>query len=149
MEEVTFKIKISSDWFRLPPHVKIWLDNELIEDTEIFERKSDNDGRIISFKRDLSDGNHDLKIEYLGKETPDTRVDNDGNISADHLIHIEEVEIDEIELGFLAYRNGTFYPDRTDYPELEESMKMTDIGYNGVWTLNFEVPTYIWFLENL
>ena len=150
LETVQFKLKLSTDWFRLPPHVKVFLDDVLIEDAEIFEKRSEDQIREIVFSADLADGDHELKIEYLGKESPDTQVNESGNIIADHLVHIDEIEIDEIELGFLAWTSSCYYPDQQLHPQAPAEMPQTvDLGYNGSWILKFQVPTYIWFLENL
>jgi hypothetical protein len=35
-------------------------------------------------------------------------------------------------------------------PDTDDVIPHLDhIGYNGTWELDFEVPTYIWLLENL
>jgi hypothetical protein len=150
LEKVDFKLTLSAEWYRLPCHVKIWLDDELIEDTEISERKSQGEKRVIAVGRELADGEHTIKIQYLDKENPDTTIDEQGNILKDHLLNIDEIEIDEIELGFMAFKEGVFYPDSSMHPDLPEIMRdMVCIGYNGTWELKFQVPTYIWFLENL
>jgi hypothetical protein len=150
LEHVDFKISLSSEWFRLPPHVQISLDDELIEDIEVAEKSSASEKQTLEFSRDLGDGKHYLKIRYLGKEIPDTQIDANNNITKDHLINIDSIDIDDIELGFLAFQKGIFYPDQVIRPDLPtEIHEMTCIGYNGTWVLEFEVPTYIWFLENL
>lgn len=150
LERVDFKLTLSAEWYRLPCHVKIWLDDELIEDTEISERKSQGEKKVIEFGRELSDGDHAIKIQYLDKTDLDTEIDGQRNILKDHLLNVDEVEIDEIELGFMAFKEGIFYPDRGIRPDLPETIReMVCIGYNGTWELKFRVPTYIWFLENL
>ena len=150
LEKVQFKLRLSTDWFRLTPHVKIFLNDTEIEDTEIFEKRSEGQTREILFESALPDGDHELKIQYLGKEPPDTQVDEQGNIIADHLVHVEEIEIDDIELGFLARTSSCYYPDNELHPEAPSEMLQTvNLGYNGTWVLKFQVPTYIWFIENL
>jgi len=149
-EEVQFSIRLNSKWFRLPPHVQVYLDQDLIEDTEITELESEGDSKHIRFSADLVDGTHRLRIVYSDKELPDTRVDEAGNILDDHLLTIAGIEIDDIDLGFMLYENGIFYPDRNIRPDLPEQIaNMTTLGYNGEWVMEFNVPTYIWFLENL
>jgi hypothetical protein len=149
-EQVTIKLQLSAEWFRLPCHVKIWVDDDLIDDLEISERKSEGEFRIIEIVKSLEDGEHAVKIQYLGKTWDDTSVDDQGNILKDHLVIIDSVEIDEIELGHLACKAGVFYPDRKLRPDLPETIdNLMCIGYNGTWELKFQSPTYRWFLENL
>lgn len=149
-ETVEFKITLSSEWYRLPVHVQVYLNDDLIEDTEITERESEGESREIKFTSQLEDGPNRLRIRYLDKETPDTTIDEGGNIVKDHLLNIKEIEIDEIELGYLCFSKGKFFPDRDIRPDLPEEMcDITCFGYNGTYVLEFQVPTYIWFLENL
>ena len=71
------------------------------------------------------------------------------DILRDQLLHIEGISIDSIELGFLAYKLSKFYPDRNIRPDLDKVIpQRTTLGFNGEWQLKFQVPTYLWFLEN-
>lgn len=151
VELVSFKIKLSSQWYRLPCHVIISIDESIVEDTTISEKKSDNESKVISFERSLPEGLHKLKIQYLGKlPKVDTKLQKDNTIVDDHLLYIEDIEIDDIELGHTFFSKGKFYPDRNIHPDLPEVMdEIICLGYNGTWILDIEVPTYIWFLENL
>ena len=150
LDQVQIKLTLSSEWFRLPPHVKVWLDDELIEDFEIVERKSKGESKVLEFTRPLVEGTHHIKVQYLDKEIPDTKVADDGTILDDHLVNIDEIEIDEIELGYLTYSKGEFFPDNTKRPELPNRItEIINLGYNGTWQIEFESPTYIWFLDNL
>ena len=150
LERVEFKVLLSGEWFRLPPHVKVYIDDQLIEDLEVVERSALGEQRTLEFDAELSDGEHELRIQYLDKEQPDTRVDENGNIDADHIVNIDSIEIDEIELGFMCYNKSVFRPDQELRPDLPAEMhELINIGYNGVWVMKFQVPTYIWFLENL
>lgn len=149
-EKVELKIKLSADWFRVPPRCKVFVDDQLIAETELSERRSLGEKKEISYVGDLEEGKHTIKIQYLGKTFPDTRVDEAGNILEDHGIHIENIEIDDIDLGFMCFSHSVYRPDRRVHHEAPEEMLQTvDLGYNGTWSIEFEVPTYIWFLENL
>ena len=150
LERVEFKIKLSSHWFRWPPHVLVYLDDQIIEDLLLEERKDQDQEREISFAADLDEGDHELRIQYLDKSAADTMVSEDGSIVKDTLINVESVEIDDIDLGFLTYSKSKFLPDSQARPDLPSEIKeLVNIGYNGTWVLRFQVPTYIWFLENL
>ena len=150
LERVEFKIKLSSNWFRWPPHVMVYLDDTLIKDFLLEERKDQDQAHEIAFDAELDEGNHELRIRYLDKSDADTMIADDGSIADDTLINIESVEIDEIDLGFLTYSKSKFLPDQDIRPDLPAEMReLVNIGYNGMWVLRFQVPTYIWFLENL
>ena len=76
----------------------------------------------------------------------------------DQLLHIKDIEIDEIDIGSLIFE-GIYKPS---YPEpwatearakgvdLPETFKNSPtMGHNGTWTLTFSSPFYMWLLENL
>jgi hypothetical protein len=85
-------------------------------------------------------------------------VNEKGDLIKDQLLHIKDIEIDEINIGALVYE-GVYTPT---YPEpwatqqrelgneMEESFKnVTMMGFNGKWTFTFSSPFYMWLLENL
>jgi len=152
LEEVSFNIFLSSFWWKTPPKVKISLNNEVIETTSINELHEKNEQKVISFTKKLGAGEHSITIELFDKQNNETVLDpNDSSvIIKDQLLQIKDIEIDEISLGFLAHSKSVFYPNKTRHPHLPDVMtELTTIGYNGTYEIKFQVPTYIWFLENL
>ena len=151
-ELVEFKITLDSVWHNEPPKFQVLLNGELIESGVVTEREENNEEHVISFKKELIESEHTLQIRLLDKKNHHTPIDNDGNIIADQLLNIKQIEIDEIELDYLFYTLGKYHKqieNSSDYePEaLPDSYK--NLGWNGEWRLHFTVPTYIWFLENL
>ena len=73
----------------------------------------------------------------------------------DQLLHIKQLEIDEIELDYLYYQLGEFHKQTgvvdgsPVFSETSETEKYITMGWNGEYRLKFSVPTYMWFLENL
>jgi hypothetical protein len=160
IENVEFKIKLSSEWHDDPPIFQVLLDDETIDMGAVTERNSDKEEKVITFSRELGEGTYTLKIRLLEKKWKNTKLNEDGTILMDQLLRIDEIEIDEIELGHLAYRLSNFHKQtnfingkKTQLPpvyeETPEQEKYTSIGYNGEYRLKFSVPTYMWFLENL
>jgi hypothetical protein len=145
-EKVDFEITLSSTWHDHTPKFVLSLNDDIIEVGEITEKDDENKFRKIKFSRELSEGNHALKITLHSKNNYQTKVDNDGNITHDQLLHIKEIYIDEIELGHLAYVMSKFYKENETQPH-EKPLNV--IGYNGTYVLEFNVPSYLWFLENL
>ena len=85
-------------------------------------------------------------------------INDKGDILKDQLLHIKNIEIDEIDIGALVFE-GTYTPR---YPEpwatqqresgnkLEETLKnVTQMGHDGEWKFTFSSPFYMWLLENL
>lgn len=152
LEEVTFNITLSSVWWRNPPRVRIWIDDDLVELTTVPELQEKGEKKHIKFSRSLSEGEHTLGIELFAKTLRETLTDEtpENNILKDQLLHIEDIEIDEISLGYMIYDKSKFVTNKTLHPDLpDEFTEMVILGYNGKYELKFQIPTYIWFLENL
>ena len=76
----------------------------------------------------------------------------------DQLLNIQNIEIDEIDIGGLVFE-GMYTPEypepwasqqRSAGTELPEKFKnVTQMGHNGTWSFKFESPFYMWLLENL
>ena len=154
-ELVEFKITLDSVWHNEPPKFQVLLNGELIESGVVTEREENNEEHVISFSKELVEGDHTIQIRLVDKQNRHTKIDESGNILADQLINIKQIEIDEIELDYLFYSLGKYHKqmnDNVDYP-LYEAESLPDsyknLGWNGEWRLHFSVPTYMWFLENL
>ena len=98
-----------------------------------------------------------LKIQRSGKKVSQTIVE-DGKIVKDQILHISNIEIDDISIGNLIFE-GVYTPEysRKWYEEnlikgitLPKTYKNTkELGYNGLWNFEFSSPFYMWLLDNL
>ena len=146
-ESIEFKLIIKAVWWDKKPKVKVYLDQELIDDLTL-----DQELNEINFTKVLSDGDHSIQIEYYDKDNKQTVINELGEIVKDQLIDIKDIIIDGVQLGFLVWSKSYFEPNKNTkgYEDLESKMtNFATIGYNGTYTLPFQVPTYIWLLENL
>ena len=155
-ELVEFKVTLDSIWHNEPPKYQVLLDGELIESGEVIEKSESGDEKIITFSKDLIEGDHTIQIRLVGKQNYHTPIDENGNIIADQLLNIKQIEIDEIELDYLYYNLGKYHKQINPIDAvspLYEAEPLADsyknLGWNGEWRLQFTVPTYMWFLENL
>jgi len=114
---------------------------------------------VVEFEAELTEGaEYDLTIQRYGKKQNDTVVDQQGNILQDQMLHIKNIEIDEINIGGLVFE-GEYtpaYPEpwasqqREMGNELPTTFKNAVIlGHNGEWKFKFSSPFYMWLLENL
>lgn len=146
-----FKINLHSTWWNVPPTVKILVDN-----CEYFFNQI-TDPCVIEFDHTSNQERTELKIILSNKDNLQTVVEN-GIIIKDQLLHIDNIEIENIELGELVYQ-GIYQPE---YPSqwaqenidagtpLPQFLKNIDVlGFNGAWTFSFTSPFHIWYLENL
>jgi len=156
-EKIKFKLELYSTFWRKAPHANIMINEKSYFDGDISSKEQMP--TVVEFEHELEgDKDYKLIIERSGKNVIDTRVDAEGKIYRDQLLHIKSIEIDEIDIGAMVYE-GIYTPE---YPEPwysqqvsagktpEKSFKnVTTMGHNGTWTLAFESPFYMWLLENL
>lgn len=156
-EKIKFNIKLFGEYFDKAPQASILINGKTVIDNQEITGSS-NDPVILEFSHELElDKDYELVIKRTGKDKTQTIVEN-GEIVKDQLLHINAIEIDEIDIAGLVYE-GIYTPE---YPEpwatqqkqagneLPESFKnVTTIGHNGEWKFKFSSPFYMWLLENL
>jgi hypothetical protein len=155
-EKLKFKIELYSTMWDKPPHAEILINNDVkfIGDISGTESKPN----IIDFEYEMEEKEYSLVIKRSGKGRNQTIVNEKGDILKDQLLHIKNINIDEIDIGALVYE-GVYTPT---YPEpwatqqresgndLRESFKnVTIMGFDGEWRFTFSSPFYMWLLENL
>lgn len=141
-EPADIKINLSSEyWDCKYPSARVY-----INDTLLFDNTVSEPIEIVSEECQLNETNS-IVIELYNKNDGDTVTDNNGNIIKDVILNIDEISIDDIDLGRLLWTKSTYWPVNKDAPErLEECV---NLGWNGRWELSFTSPVYLWFLENL
>jgi len=155
-EKLKFKLELWGEYWDKPPIAEILINDQSHYQSEI--TGTEGKPTLIEFQHTLEEGEkYILKILRSGKDRRQTVVENN-KIIKDQLLHIKNIEIDEIDIGSLVYE-GVYIPE---YPEpwatqqrdagieLPKSFKnVTNMGHNGSWSLQFESPFYMWLLENL
>ena len=93
------------------------------------------------------DGDHELSIEMYGKLPEHTKISESGDIVEDSLLLINNIEIDGIGFDQLAHEWVEYRHDfnGTQSPIVDKFFGA--IGCNGLATLKFTTPIYLWLLE--
>jgi len=156
-EKIKFKLTLYATAWDKNPHVEILLDDQSKFVGDITGTKENPN--IIEFAHELQESNdYELSIKRSGKSTNQTILNDRNEIIKDQLLHIKQIEIDEIDLGALVYE-AVYTPE---YPEpwatqqresgndlKDEFKNVTVMGFNGTWKFKFSSPFYMWLLENL
>lgn len=144
-ESVSIRIKLSSEnWSYRYPSARVYVDDLVIYD-KVVEQPDE-----IVWSGELEEGTHKLTIEMYGKQGSDTRTDNDGNIIEDVILNINNVEFDDIDIGYTKWSHSKYYPDQSSTHNAPEKLvECVDLGWNGRWELEFYSPVYLWLLENI
>jgi hypothetical protein len=155
-EKLKFRLDLwSTHWDKLPV-AEIFINDQSQYRSEI--TGTEDKPTIIEFEHTLEEGkDYTLKILRSNKDVKQTVLEA-GKISQDQLLHIKNIEIDEIDIGALVYEGvyTPLYPEpwatqqRSAGVDLPVSFKnVTSMGHNGSWELKFTSPFYMWLLENL
>ena len=156
-EKLKFKLELYATMWDDPPHAEVIVAGQSYFKGNITGTEDKPD--IIEFEHQLDEGNdYSLSIKRSGKTKKQTVINEKGDYLKDQLLHIKNIEIDEIDIGALVYE-GVYTPE---YPEpwasqqreaghdLQKSFKnVTVMGHNGLWIFKFNSPFYMWLLENL
>lgn len=135
------KLHITPVWHKEPPVCIIRFAKDIFFQEEIKETK------VYSYEEYLTEGGHDVIIEFLNKKNTDTVE------GKDKAIKIEKIVFNNIESEKFAWQ-GVYTPI---YPQPwlsqqkiagQEPMPIlnscTYIGWNGVWKLTYSVPIFTW-----
>jgi hypothetical protein len=146
-ESLEFSVTVSGTYWNKKPQFSIWLDNNVIIQTEI----SSEAPQTHKFTHTIDEGEHILRINLANKTDSDTLI-VDGNVDKDMLLNIDDITIDNISLGQLLWSESTFILDKPhEYQgkEITQLDNCVNLGWNGSYTLKFTCPFYIWLLEKL
>jgi len=139
MENIELEIHLSSTYWKNPPVVKVWLDDNVLRQSSPL-----TDPEIIKWTGNITEGEHTIKVALSGKDGKIETIIEDGKMVKDQLLNIDGMIIDGIDLGILLYTHGTMFPTGR-----EPITGVVNIGWNGTYELKFSVPAYVWLLENL
>ena len=144
-ETLDFSVTLTGTFWDKRPQYSIWLDDKVITQSEI--QSGDN---VVKFARNLTEGNHCLKIRLDNKTSDDTVVEN-GSITKDMLLNINDITIDSISLGNLMWESEYLLDSPQIYngKEITKLDRCVNLGWNGTYVMNFTSPFYLWLLEKL
>ena len=143
-EQVHIKLGLSGTYWDKKPQYRVSVNGQVFAENSI---TADSDTvEYVEFDVEYSTDSSTLKIELMGKEFSDTVQNADKTaILKDMLLNIVSIEIDEIDLGQIPFKHSEYHPLDQDNV-IRECM---NLGWNGVWTLTWTNPFYIWLLETI
>jgi hypothetical protein len=144
-ESLNVEIKLSGKHWNKYPEFSVWFDDE-----KLIHDKLQFDIHTVNLERDVSEGNHELKIRLENKTSQDTVIEN-GEIVKDMLLNIDDISIDDISLGNLLWSAEYLLDEPQEYQgkTITKLDHCVNLGWNGTYILKFSSPFYIWLLEKL
>lgn len=143
-EKVKITLVLSGTYWNKAPEYKVMLGDEVIEQN--FVTAAPDEEFVVEFERELPEASHTLSVSLLNKEESDTVQNSDKtDIVKDMVLNIVRLEIGDIDVEELKWSNSIFKAhDNRDTLE-----GCVNLGWNGDWLFTFDVPYYVWLIENM
>lgn len=122
---------------------EVWMDNDKILDTQVVE------SRHVEHRLLDDDGEHELRFVLKNKKESDTVIDEQGNIVQDSVIMIENLQFDDIDLGYIFNELAVYTHNHNGQKESTTEQFFGTMGCNGTVSLRFTTPIYLWLLEHM
>lgn len=124
--------------------LEVWIDNSKYFDSKISPGKAK-----VMFAIEEDESTHQFKIIFKNKTDGHTVIDDNGNIVNDEHLLIENITVDDINIDHMFIEHSKYYHDTNGTQQLENHPFCGYLGCNGIVTLDFSTPFYIWLLENM
>jgi hypothetical protein len=124
--------------------LEIWLD-----DTQIYNTEHVADPVNFAHEFADTDSEHQLRFVMKNKTHDHTKIDEAGNILSDCRICIEKLNFDEIDLQQIFIEQAVYDHDFNGTAAPIKDQFFGEMGCNGIVTLAFTTPIYLWLLENM
>ena len=139
---ITFELSPSNEQAELG--FEAWVDNEKFVDVAHVQGPQQ-----ITIDMSDTDGEHTLKLILKNKTAAHTKIDEQGNILSDATLTISNLAFDEIKLGHMVTKLATYDHDFNGTKAPVQDQFYGEMGCNGVVSLGFTTPVYLWLLENM
>jgi len=121
----------------------------VLDQVTIFETAHVTETVQIEHEMSDADGEHELTFELFGKLPEHTKITETGEIVSDALLEINNITLDGIDLDQIFQSLGVYHHDFNGTQTPSDHKFHRCIGCNGIVTLKFTTPIYLWLLENM
>ena len=139
-----FSCQIGTTNSELPLGLEIWVD-----DLQIFNEDQLDGIQDFEYNIEETDAEHELRFIIKNKTTDYTKVDDQGNIISDSRVIVRKLNFDGIDLNYNVLSRMVYTHDFNSTQPATQQPYSEELGCNGVLSLKFYTPIYIWLLENI
>ena len=144
MQQCQVSLTIDTTNPKIALGVEVWIDQlKILDHPHITE--------AILVKHDLPDvdGSHELRVILKNKQSAHTVIDSQGQILSDATLVVRDVMFDQVTLGQILIDQAVYTHDYNGQQEPVQQKFYGEMGCNGVMSLRFTSPVYVWLLENM
>jgi hypothetical protein len=140
--KISFDVSTTNDQKSL--NFEVQLDKTIVYSNNEFCKPE-----TVTFEVPDDDSEHELNFILKNKTVDHTQIDDLGKIITDCNIKIKNIKFDDIVLPYNALNNITYTHDCNGTKSLATYPFFEEMGCNGIATLKFSTPVYLWLLENM
>jgi hypothetical protein len=144
MNTVGFCCTIAPTTAAVPLGMEVWID-----DQKLFDQAHVQESHQISTDLSDDDGEHELRFVLKNKLPEHTQVDANNTIVSDARISVSNIEFDGIALNQLVPDLAEYQHNFNGSGELSVHKFYGELGCNGIVSLKFTTPVYLWLLEHM
>jgi hypothetical protein len=124
--------------------LEIWLDQ-----TQIFNSDYLQDSVKVEYNIPDNDGECDLRFVMKNKNETHTVIDEHNNIIEDARVTISSLTFDGIDCTQIFVDQSVYTHNFNGTQEEIQEKCYGELGCNGIVSLKFTTPFYMWLLENM
>jgi hypothetical protein len=124
--------------------LEIWLDEQQLYNTDHVA-----DTVSLTFDIDEDEADHELRFVMKNKTQTHTTIDEAGNIVTDATLTISDITFDKIALRQIFIDHAEYTHDFNGTQDKIIDKFYSEMGCNGIVSLKFTTPIYLWLLENM
>jgi hypothetical protein len=145
MSKITFSCDIHGPAAAAPMRLEILCDGTT---AAVYDPVSIHDF-TYEFPDSVQPESHSIQFVLSGKTHDHTQVDEEGNITEDHLVSIKNKQFECIDVDYAFDSAAVYSHDFNGTADAVEDTFCGIMGCNGRVRFEFTTPIYIWMLENL
>jgi len=141
---VKIRLKLEPSNPETPLGAEVWLDQ-----TKHFDSDHVKKDTLVVLNFDDDTDQHELRVVLKNKRPEHTKIDSSGQIIEDSVLSVSNVSFEEIDLGHLMNKIAVYSHDFNGTGDKIQDKFYGKMGCNGVLSLKFSTPFYLWLLENM
>lgn len=126
-----------------PLGLEVWINQQ-----QLFNAESLTQAVPIRYEfNDEVEADYLLKIVLKNKQLAHTQIDADNNIVSDSLLVLSDFELEGIDITQLVFEQAEYLHNFNGHGSETTDKLYGAMGCNGVVSITFSTPLYIWLLE--
>jgi hypothetical protein len=143
-QPVALKFTVTSTDYSVPLGMRVSLDGVVF-----YENAHVSSETSVQHQLSDDDGEHELVFQLFGKRPEHTKITDTGEIVSDAMLEINNITLDEINIDQIFQSLAIYRHDFNGTQAPADDKFYGSIGCNGIVTLKFTTPVYLWLLENM